>query len=191
MSMSMKIIINELEKTTIINKSKFIGIVKRIMNKEEAEDFLNTIKRKYHDATHICYAYSLPNIQKYSDDNEPSGTAGLPILDVLRKNDVIYTMAVVIRYFGGIKLGSNGLVRAYNGSISELINNNIKDIEQGYLINITIDYNSIDNLEYLLKDDIIINKTYQDKINIQAIIKKKTLEKLSNVSYTIIDEKII
>ena len=187
----MKIIINELEKTTIINKSKFISIVKKIMTKNEAEDFLNTLKDKYPDATHICYAYALPNIEKYSDDNEPTGTAGMPILEVLRKNNVNYTMAVVIRYFSGVKLGSNGLIRAYSGCISGLINNNIKDIEQGYLISITMDYSDIDYLEYLLKDDIIIKKDYQDKINMEVIVKKKTLEKLSNVSYKILDEKII
>lgn len=187
----MKIIINELEKTTIINKSRFIGIVKKIMSKEEAEDILSDVRKKYFDATHICFAYTLPNIQKYSDDNEPGGTAGLPILEILKKNDVNYTLAIVIRYFGGIKLGSNGLVRAYGSSISELINNNIKDVETGYLINISTDYKNNELLDYILKDDIIIKKEYQDKINIQAIVKKKTLEKLSNVSYQIIDEKII
>ena len=187
----MKIIINELEKTNIINKSRFIGIIKKTMTKEDAEDILNDVQKKYSDATHICYAYVLPNIQKYSDDNEPSGTAGLPILEILKKNNVNYTIAIVIRYFGGIKLGSNGLIRAYASSISELINNNIKDIEKGYLINILVDYNNNELIDYLLKDDIIIKKEYQDKINIQAIVKKKTLDKLSNVSYQILDEKII
>lgn len=187
----MKIIVNELEKTNIINKSKFIGIIKKINTKEEVNDLLNTIRKEYSDATHICYAYRLPSIEKYSDDNEPTGTAGLPIFEVLKKNEVIYTIAIVIRYFGGIKLGSNGLIRAYSNTISDLINNNIKDIEQGYLIIITTDYNNSDKIEYLLKDDIIINKNYQDKINIEAIVKKKTLEKLSNVSYEIIEEKII
>lgn len=187
----MKIIVNELEKTNIINKSKFIGIIKKINTKEEVNDLLNTIRKEYSDATHICYAYRLPSIEKYSDDNEPTGTAGLPIFEVLKKNEVIYTIAIVIRYFGGIKLGSNGLIRAYSNTISDLINNNIKDIEQGYLIIITTDYNNSDKIEYLLKDDIIINKNYQDKINIESIVKKKTLEKLSNVSYEIIEEKII
>lgn len=189
--MSMKIIINELEKTTIINKSKFIGMVKKIMTKEEGQNILEALKKEYPDATHICYAYRLPNSEKYSDDNEPTGTAGLPILDILRKNDVNYTLAIVIRYFGGVKLGSNGLIRAYSGSISELINDNIKEIEYGYLISIITDYNNSDQLDYLLKDDIIIKKDYQDKITIEAIVKKKTLEKLSNVSYKILDEKII
>ena len=189
--MGMKIIINDLKKTNIINKSKFISIVKKVMNKEETEKYLSALKREYADATHICYAYTLPNMQKYSDDNEPSGTAGLPILEVLNKNQVIYTLAIVVRYFGGIKLGSNGLIRAYTSGISELIKDNIKDLEKGYLINITTSYNEIDSINYLLKDDIIIKKDYQEKINIEAIVKEKTLEKLSNVSYQILDEKII
>ena len=191
MSMSMKIIINELTNTTIINKSKFIGITKKVMNKDEIEKTLKEIKDEYPDATHICYAYRLPNTEKYSHDNEPMGTAGIPILEVLRKNDITYVVAIVIRYFGGIKLGSNGLIRAYSSSISQLIKDNIKDIEYGYLINIITDYSDIDQLNYLLKNDTIISKDYQDKINIKAIVNKKTLEKLSNVSYQIIDEKII
>ena len=189
--MSMKIIINELEKTNIINKSRFIGIVKKIMTKEEAESILKETKEKYSDATHICYAYILPNTQKYSDDNEPSGTAGLPILEILKKNDVNYILAIVVRYFGGIKLGSNGLIRAYGNSISELINNNLKDIEIGYLISITSDYNNNDLIDYLLKEDTILEKEYQDKITTLAIVKKETLEKLSNVPYQILEEKII
>ena len=189
--MCMKIIINDLTKTIIINKSKFIGIIKKVMNKEEIDNYLNSIRNEYPDATHVCYAYTLPSVQKYSDDGEPDGTAGIPILDVLKKNNLSYTLVVIVRYFGGIKLGSNGLVRAYSNTTSELLKDNIKDIEIGYLINIETDYHNSDLIEYLLKDDIIIQKDYQDKINIKAIVKKKTLEKLSNVSYQIIEEKII
>ena len=189
--MSMKIITKNQEKTTIINKSKFIGMVCKVSSKEEIDEILKKIKKQYSDATHICYAYNLLNIQKYSDDNEPKGTAGLPILDVIKKNDLTYILAIVIRYFGGIKLGSNGLIRAYSGVIAELLKDNIKEIEYGYLIEIECDYNEIDLITYLLKDDEIINKNYQDKIIIEAIIKKKTLEKLSNVHYQIINEIII
>lgn len=189
--MCMKIIINDLTKTIIINKSRFIGIIKKVMNKEEIENILTSTRNTYPDATHVCYAYILPNSQKYSDDGEPDGTAGIPILDVLKKNNLCYTLMIVVRYFGGIKLGSNGLVRAYSNTTSELLKNNIKDVEQGYLIQIEEDYHNSELIDYLLKDEIIIKKDYQDKINIQAIIKKKTLEKLSNVSYKIIEEKII
>ena len=191
MLMSMKILINDKENLIIINKSKFIGIVKRVDTKAEALDILDSIKKDHPLATHICYAYILPNTELFSDDNEPSGTAGLPILDVLKKNNLNYVIAIVVRYFGGIKLGSNGLIRAYSNTISTLIKDNIKEAETGYLIKIEENYNNSDLINYLLKDAIIINKDYQDKITIEAIVNKKTLENLSNVNYKIIEEKLI
>ena len=187
----MKILKENKEKTNIINKSKFIGMVKKINTKEEAQEILKKIKNQYPDATHICYAYHLPNIQKYSDDSEPAATAGLPILEVLKKNNVTYILAIVVRYFGGIKLGSNGLIRAYSGIIKELITDNIKEMEKAYLVHIEENYSNNDYLNYLLKNDIIISKNYQDKIIIDAIVTKKTLDKLSNVSYKIIEERFI
>lgn len=189
--MSMKIIINDNENLIEINKSKFIGIIKKISNKEEAINILDSLKKEYPLATHICYGYILPNTEKYSDDNEPTGTAGIPILDVLKKNNLCYTLAVVIRYFGGIKLGSNGLIRAYSNSISSLLKDNIKDIEIGYVITIEENYDNSKQIDYLLQNDIILNKEYLDIIKIKAIVKKKTLETLSNVNYQIIEEKII
>ena len=189
--MSMKIIKNDKENQVIINKSKFIGIIKKIYAKEEALDILENIKKEHPLATHICYAYILPNTEKYSDDGEPDGTAGIPILDVLKKNNLNYVIAIVIRYFGGIKLGSGGLIRAYSNTISNLITENVKEIETGYLIKIEDNYSNNELINYLLKDDEIIKKDYQDKVIIEAIVKKKTLEKLSNVKYQIIEEKII
>lgn len=191
MLMSMKILINDNENLNIINKSKFIGIVKRVDTKAQALDILDSIKKDHSLATHICYAYILPNTELFSDDNEPSGTAGLPILDVLKKNNLNYIIAIVVRYFGGIKLGSNGLIRAYSNTISTLIKDNIKEAGTGYLIRIEENYNNSDLINYLLKDAVIINKDYQDKITIEAIVNKKTLESLSNVNYQIIEEKLI
>ncbi len=189
--MSMKIIINDKENLVIINKSKFIGIIKKVYTKEEIDVILNNTKNKYSDATHICYAYILPNMEKYNDDGEPDGTAGIPILDVLKKNNLCYIIAILVRYFGGIKLGSNGLIRAYSNTTSSLIKDNIKDIETGFLIQIEESYSNSDKLDYLLKNETIIQKDYQDKINILVIVKKKTLENLSNVNYQIIKEVII
>ena len=189
--MCMKVLIENKENLVIISKSKFIGIVKKISSKEEAIEILNETKKQHPLANHICYAYILPNNEKISDDGEPDGTAGLPIIDVLKKNDLNYLIAIVIRYFGGIKLGSNGLIRAYSGTISSLIKENTKNAETGYLILIEETYNNSDLLSYLLKDDVIIKKDYQDKIIIEVIVKKKTLDKLSNVQYQIIRELII
>ncbi len=187
----MKIIKNDKENLIVINKSKFIGIIKKVYSSEEIDEIIKEAKKKYYDATHICYAYILPNKEKYNDDNEPMGTAGIPILDVLKKNDLCYLIAIVIRYFGGIKLGSNGLIRAYSNTISTLINDNIKDIEKGFLIRIEENYNNSDLINYLLKDANIIKKEYQEEIIIEAIVNKKTLDKLSNVNYQIIREIII
>ena len=187
----MKIIKNDNENLIIINKSKFIGIVKKVFNQSEIDNILNETRNKYSDSTHICYAYIIPNKEKYDDDGEPLGTAGIPILDILKKNNLSYTLAIVVRYFGGIKLGSNGLVRAYSNTISSLIKDNIKEIETGYLIKIEEDYSKNDLLEYLLKESNIIKKDYQDKITIEVLVNKKTLDNLSNVNYQIIEERII
>ena len=189
--MPMKILKENKENIIIINKSKFIGIVNKVYTKDEINNYLKEIKDKYKDATHICYAYILNNEKKYSDDKEPAGTAGIPILDVLEKNNLNYILAIVIRYFGGIKLGANGLVRAYSSSISEIINNNIKDIEQAYLIEITEEYNKTNNIDYLLKDSVVLEKRFSDKLIIKAIVKKDILDKLSNINYIIIQNVII
>lgn len=187
----MKTIIKDSNYTYIISKSKFIGIIHKVYSKDEIDNILEEYRKKYSQATHICYAYILPNTKKYSDDGEPLGTAGIPILDILEKNDLCYVLAIVIRYFGGIKLGSNGLVRSYSHTISETLINNIKEMEYGYLIKIVEGYDKNDKIEYLLKNSQIISKQFFDKITIHAIVNKKTLEKFSNISYEIIDKKII
>lgn len=96
-------------------RSRFIGYCKPVTTEQEAIDFINKIKKEHWDATHNVYAYSLREgqIKRYSDDGEPSGTAGMPALDVILKNDVVDVVVVVTRYFGGVLLGTGGLVRAY------------------------------------------------------------------------------
>ena len=102
-----------------IKNSKFIGCLFKINCKEEVTQLLETVKNTYKDATHYCYAYILEDSQKASDDGEPGGTAGMPILNVLQSNNLINVLAVVIRYFGGIKLGAGGLLRAYSEAANE------------------------------------------------------------------------
>lgn len=104
------------EDQTLINKSRFIGYSLPINSEEEALEFIEEIKTKHRDATHNVYAYVLgedSNIQRFSDDGEPSGTAGIPVLEVLKKEDLRNVVVVVTRYFGGVKLGGGGLIRAY------------------------------------------------------------------------------
>ena len=105
----------------IIERSEFIGYLKRCDTLDEHRDFLNAIKKKHHDATHVVSTYIAKDIKRSSDDGEPSGTAGIPVLSVLERNNLENTSALVVRYFGGIKLGAGGLVRAYSNTISETI----------------------------------------------------------------------
>ena len=187
----MNTIIKNEKNEYLVNKSKFIGIIHKVYSKEEIDKLLSSYQKEYSDATHICYAYILSNTKKYNDAGEPLGTAGIPILEVLEKNNLCYVLAIVIRYFGGIKLGSNGLIRSYSHTISELLNNNIKEIEYGYLIKIQEDYKNNELIAYLLKDSQILSREYLDKVIIYAIINKKILDNLSNIHYEILEEKII
>ena len=108
----MKSIQKEITSEIIINKSRFITILTNINDIDKVKEKLEEIKKKYKDATHYCYAYIINNHEKCSDNGEPSGTAGMPILNVLKQNDLTNILCVVIRYFGGIKLGAGGLIRA-------------------------------------------------------------------------------
>lgn len=113
------------EHEIIIEKSRFICYVSRATTEEEAQSFIQNIKKKHWDATHNCSAYLIgahDQIQKANDDGEPSGTAGVPMLEVLKKRKLKDTVVVVTRYFGGIKLGAGGLIRAYSKSTSEGLN---------------------------------------------------------------------
>lgn len=106
-------------KETVIEKSRFICSLKKVHSEAEAQEFIKAVKKEFWDATHNCSAYIVDDLaQRSSDDGEPSGTAGIPMLEVLRKNGLTETAAVVTRYFGGIKLGAGGLVRAYSGSVA-------------------------------------------------------------------------
>lgn len=106
-------------KEILIEKSRFICTLKKVNSEAEAQEFIKAVKKEFWDATHNCSAYIVDDLaQRSSDDGEPSGTAGIPMLEVLRKNQLVGTAAVVTRYFGGIKLGAGGLVRAYSGSVA-------------------------------------------------------------------------
>ena len=102
----MKIVKDEVINEIIIEKSRFITYLKRVDNIDEANDYLAQIKKKHYDATHHCSALIIDEVMRSNDNGEPSGTAGVPILDVLKKNDINKTICVVVRYFGGIKLGA-------------------------------------------------------------------------------------
>ncbi len=122
--MKLYTIVRDFQQEIVIEKSRFICTLKKVATEEEAQDFIKETKKKYWDATHNCSAYIVGEsgaAQRSNDDGEPSGTAGLPMLEVLRKNNLHNVAAVVTRYFGGIKLGAGGLVRAYTNSVAAAI----------------------------------------------------------------------
>ena len=176
---------NNVENTIIIKKSKFISKLYRINNLEEINNILEQLKKEYNDSTHICYAYIIDGKEKCNDNGEPSGTVGMPILNVLKKNNLDHILAVVIRYFGGIKLGAGGLTRAYSNSIIEAINNsNIVELVKGYYIQIEFDFSQKNTVDYILNnisikeitfDTNIIYKLYLSNDNIINELKNKAI----------------
>ena len=171
--------------TIIINKSKFIALIYYIDNINEINNLLDKVKKEYKDATHYCYAYILDNSEKANDDGEPTGTAGLPILNVLKKENLNHVLCIVVRYFGGIKLGAGGLIRAYSNATKEVIIT--KKYNEGYLIKIDIDYSNIKQIEYQLNNSIIIEKNFKEKPYFIVKITKEELNKI-NIKYEIIEE---
>lgn len=167
---------NNVENTIEIKKSKFICKLYKINNLEELKIILNNLDKNYNDATHICYAYILNGMEKCSDNGEPSGTAGIPILNVLKKNKIENVLCVVIRYFGGIKLGAGGLVRAYSNSVSECLKlTSIVELIEGYLIELEFCYDQLKLIDYMLNDKEIISKDFKENIIYKFYLLKEEL----------------
>lgn len=176
----MKSIQKEITSEIIINKSRFITILTNINDIDKVKEKLEEIKKKYKDATHYCYAYIINNHERCSDNGEPSGTAGMPILNVLKQNDLTNILCVVIRYFGGIKLGAGGLIRAYSTSASVTLNKaTITNIVNGYNITIEFSYNNLKQIDYLLKN-IDIKKDYQTNITYNFNITETKFNQIEN-----------
>lgn len=176
----MNTIKKNINNTIIVNKSTFITEIIKIKNKEEGMQELTKVKEKYKDASHYCYAYIIDDNKKSSDDGEPGGTAGIPIMEVLTKFELNYIICIVIRYFGGIKLGAGGLIRTYRKAVISALNNNknnIISLIDGYNLIIEIPYSEQKELEFILKEN--YSKEYKEKViyNIKCdIITKKLLE---------------
>ena len=182
-----KDVINKIE----INKSIFITELIKVKNIEEINKSFEEVKNKYKDATHYCYAYIIDDIKKSSDDGEPGGTAGVPIMDTLNKAHINYILCVVVRYFGGIKLGAGGLVRAYRKSVSEaLTQTDYYELINGYEIELEISYDKQKELDHLLKDN--YKKEFNE--NVKYIIEcNKEIKDILEKNYKIINlkEKVI
>lgn len=189
----MKSIMNKDFFEITIKNSKFIGIAIPIKSKEEIKENINILKEKYKNATHYCYAFNFINDKGFSDDGEPNKTAGIPILTVIEGEDLINILVVVIRYFGGIKLGPGGLIRAYSNAAKGAINKSKKiDLINGFEVSITFDYTNEKEVNYLLKNSIIKNKEYTDNCTYIIETTKDILDNIFNiVTINYCKEKII
>lgn len=163
----------------IIEKSRFITVSRHMCGDDGAKSFIAEVSKKHADATHNCYAYvadNLGNLLRFSDDGEPQGTAGMPMLEVLRANDLRETAVVVTRYFGGIKLGAGGLVRAYSGCVAENIAAAKKVLYQTCAeSDYAVDYPEVDAaLRFFGKEDCnVIATDYSDKVIFKVAVKKE------------------
>lgn len=166
----------------VIQKSRFIAHFKRTKTEQEALDFIQEIKKEHWNATHNCSAYLIGEqdlIQKANDDGEPSGTAGVPMLEVLKKRRLKDTAVVVTRYFGGIKLGAGGLIRAYGSSVSEGLNHvGVVNRTLCYTMETTIDYTWLGKIENEIRQSLYQLKeiTYADLVTIHVYVEANNVD---------------
>ncbi|MDZ5471932.1 YigZ family protein [Bacillus sp. 31A1R] len=174
------------EHEIVIEKSRFIAHISRAKTEEEAQEFIQTIKKKHWNATHNCSAYLIgenDHIQKANDDGEPSGTAGVPILEVLKKRKLKDTVVVITRYFGGIKLGAGGLIRAYGKSTSEGLNAiGIVERKLMRVMHTKVDYTWLGKLENELRSSIYTIREihYLDKVEVETFVEESETEAFSS-----------
>lgn len=167
----------------IVKKSRFIGYIKPVRTNAQAVDFINEIRAKHRDATHNVYAYVLreDNLRRYSDDGEPQGTAGMPVLDVLLKQELTDVAVVATRYFGGIMLGAGGLVRAYSNTAKIACEaGNVITMALCTVAEVRCDYNFFGRLSPLIIEagGVIEDTEYTDSVKVTFRIRKNALETL-------------
>lgn len=170
----------------VIKKSRFLTHIKRTVSEEEAKDFIDEIKKEHKAANHNCSAYIIGKsalIQKADDDGEPQGTAGVPILEVLKKEELYNVTVVVTRYFGGIKLGGGGLIRAYSQSASAAVEAAGKVIEVPVVpLTVSLDYTFTSKFEHFLgnTEASIVSTEYTDKVTYLIHVKEKGADDIVN-----------
>lgn len=154
---------NETIDEFIINKSRFITYLKRTDNEEAAKAYISEIKKLHPKATHHCQAFLIDeSIQRSNDDGEPAGTAGIPMLEVLRKREMELITAVVVRYYGGIQLGAGGLIRAYSKGVNDALNQaTIYKVKHMQQFKVSVSYQYADQIEHYLSSKSVIDKNYE------------------------------
>lgn len=206
----MKIVYEGGQGEIIEKKSRFICTVRKISSEEEALEFVNEMKKKYWDARHNCMAYVLGDrneIARFSDDGEPQGTAGKPMLDVITVKDIHNVAVVVTRYFGGILLGTGGLIRAYQGAVNEgLAQSVIIEKYEGVKYSVNTDYNGMGKIQYIINMEgyHLLDTIYTDNVEMIVVVEndkcnafenkiteataaRATVTSVNNVSYGISD----
>ena len=182
--MKLYTIVRDYQHEIIIEKSRFICTLKKVSTEEEAQDFIKETRKKYWDATHNCSAYIVGEntaAQRSNDDGEPSGTAGLPMLEVLRKNNLHNVAAVVTRYFGGIKLGAGGLIRAYgHAAVLGLNEASILEMTPFQEVAITISYELLASVEHWIRQKEIrsTEPDYADQVTLHLLLPPSEQEQL-------------
>ena len=180
--MFMNVVVDNGRGEIVEKKSRFIAHVFSIKTEDEATTIINQIKKKYWDARHNCFAYVIGDkgeIQRFSDDGEPQGTAGKPILEVITSRDLTNVLVVVTRYFGGVLLGTGGLVRAYQGATIEgLSNATLGEIIDGLIANIEFEYTNLGKIQYICEvDNIQIDEiNYTEKVHMALTIEKEKID---------------
>ena len=186
-----------------IKKSKFIANIFVVKNEKEAIEKINEVSKKYFDAKHNCYAYRVYEnnqvIEKFSDNGEPSGTAGLPMLDILKGQDLINVVSIVTRYFGGILLGTGGLVKAYSDTTKEALKEaKIFEVEFGNTYSISINYDEVKTFENICESNKIkiLSTNYEENVEIifETIPKKVEIVKskfYNNTKIELINENVL
>lgn len=150
-----------------IKKSRFICYLKNVSTEEEAKAYVKSIVEMHPNAAHHCYAYKVGVIDRVNDDGEPSGTAGMPMLNVLNHNQIVNTIAIVVRYFGGIKLGAGGLVRAYTDAVVVALDKgDINQLVPGIHFEVSGSYSDIDKINHILKTNNIVDYQVRYETNV-------------------------
>ncbi len=179
----MKKIIKNGQGEYIEKKSKFIAHIFNVESEQQAAAIIAEVKKKYWDARHNCYAYILGDkgeIQRFSDDGEPSGTAGKPILEVLSSNECSNCLCIVTRYFGGVLLGTGGLIRAYTSASKEALDDCLTgELVEGVHAYLDADYNYVGKIQHLcIQDDItVVNTEYSDNVIFELMMEKQVRQK--------------
>lgn len=185
----MKTIAKPFQTSIDIKKSQFICRLFPAQTEKEAKEIINEISEKYSDATHNCTAYVVSDGEGYDDDGEPGGTAGRPMLNVLKKNEMENLVAIVTRYFGGIKLGAGGLVRAYSKSVLETLSiAEIVDMELYEIFRFTFEYQHIKTIdgEIRSKNLAVVEKQYET--NVIYYVASNNIEMINNIQEKLVNE---